>query len=377
MSILLKNSIVFTENDPSMRADIRIAGDKITEVAEQIIPQEGEKVIDLSGYTVYPGFFNAHVHTVHNGKPFSKDIFQEFVRNGCTTLRDMGMISPGDVAGPMKQLKNMIHDPTLPRVLTCGKFICMPETYGCKTPEPDVIFMDDFSCTPEEAAAKVNFYADLGCDGAKVAMDTGKDIGYNFEIPPDEFYEAVFKAAKERGLWVSCHVRSSELLEQFAKFGSFEVSHISNDPMSPSLITRLKEMGTYVCATLAIYEFEGKNAGDNRLEGAMKNTRILYEAGIPLVVGNDMIDDIPIFEHGIPIREMQLMCQAGIPVNEVIRSATINAAHSCWISDVTGSVAPGKSADLIAINTPVDKTFSCFKHIPLVINRGTIIVDQT
>jgi predicted amidohydrolase YtcJ len=42
--------------------------------------------------------------------------------------------------------------------------------------------------------------------------------------------------------------------------------------------------------------------------------------------------------------------QERISVGEVVRGYTVNAAASAWRSDITGSLAPGKQADLIILD---------------------------
>ena len=48
----------------------------------------------------------------------------------------------------------------------------------------------------------------------------------------------------------------------------------------------------------------------------------------------------------------------GLKIEEAINSATINAAHSLGISDLTGSIKAGKEADLILLK------LSDYREIP-------------
>jgi imidazolonepropionase-like amidohydrolase len=49
------------------------------------------------------------------------------------------------------------------------------------------------------------------------------------------------------------------------------------------------------------------------------------------------------------IREMELLREAGFHPLEIIRSATLNGAEALGISDETGSVEIGKSADFVIV----------------------------
>ena len=49
------------------------------------------------------------------------------------------------------------------------------------------------------------------------------------------------------------------------------------------------------------------------------------------------------------IREMELLREAGFHPLEIIRSATLNGAEALGISDETGSIEIGKSADFVIV----------------------------
>jgi hypothetical protein len=76
----------------------------------------------------------------------------------------------------------------------------------------------------------------------------------------------------------------------------------------------------------------------------------MYDLGIPIVMGSDAgcWPVIPYMFHGVSsIREMEVMVEAGMPAVEVIRAATVNAAHMIGIHETSGSISVGKSADLV------------------------------
>src|SRR6185436_18173944 len=47
---------------PGRVADVRIAGDAIAEVGQDLAPGSAERVIDAHGLTVVPGFIDMHSH---------------------------------------------------------------------------------------------------------------------------------------------------------------------------------------------------------------------------------------------------------------------------------------------------------------------------
>lgn len=63
-NLLLRNATLLLMNEARevLRGDLRIAGGEIAEIAEKIEPREGERVEDLGGDYVLPGFVQTHVH---------------------------------------------------------------------------------------------------------------------------------------------------------------------------------------------------------------------------------------------------------------------------------------------------------------------------
>ena len=53
--------------------------------------------------------------------------------------------------------------------------------------------------------------------------------------------------------------------------------------------------------------------------------------------------------HGENAREFALMVEAGMSAADAIKAATVTAAALLDISDTAGTIAPGKSADIIAV----------------------------
>jgi len=61
MANILKNADIYTASD-NFKADILIEGEKISKIAENIVPAASDKVFDLSGLELYPGCIDAHTH---------------------------------------------------------------------------------------------------------------------------------------------------------------------------------------------------------------------------------------------------------------------------------------------------------------------------
>src|SRR5205807_2214924 len=71
----------------------------------------------------------------------------------------------------------------------------------------------------------------------------------------------------------------------------------------------------------------------------------LHKAGIPIVAGSDT----GLIGYGLH-RELELYVQSGMTPLEAIQTATIAAARAMNLASESGSVEPGKRADLILVN---------------------------
>lgn len=377
MGTLLRNVKVFNPDGEDARSDIRVDNGKIDKLAAHITPASNDIVYDLAGYTVYPGLVNAHLHsTLNNGMPLPREEYQKFVRNGVTGMRDMGFMCQGSVDDPARVLNDINADPTCPRITYCGKFITVENGYGSLEPNSGWI-VGQFIDSPDQIDGVVEHFYQAGCRGVKTGLDSGAAFHEHFNLPSDAFLQALFDAAHKRGMWVSAHITNPDLLVHFAQFGPFDAAHVMTEPLTDEAIQCLLDTGTIITSTVSIFQFMQGPAGLPIGDWAFKNIKTLYDAGVRIAVGNDMVSyEMPMFEHGAPITEMKTLAQAGIPVKAVVKSATYEAAATCHMSDICGSIEEGKSADLLAVVKPLDETFACFQDIPFVMNRGHVIVDE-
>ncbi|MEQ8238887.1 MAG: amidohydrolase family protein [Cyclobacteriaceae bacterium] len=100
-------------------------------------------------------------------------------------------------------------------------------------------------------------------------------------------------------------------------------------------------------------------------------TKAMYDRGIMLTAGSDFPN--PWVMPGLALhQEMALMVQAGIPVNEVIKIATLNGAKALRIDRTHGSLEVGKVADILILNkNPLEDIFNT-KSIAGVMVQGKL-----
>jgi dihydroorotase len=149
-TLLLKNAhLIDPANEIDGVMDIALAGNKIARVASDLDPNQAEKIVDLQGLYVTPGFVDLHAHPYlcNSGSLFPDDAW---LTTGTTTV-----VACGDAGWRnFDDFKQSIIDRSQARVLAfiniVGKGIA-----GSKA-ERDTTDMD-----PRQTAAKIRQYPDI------------------------------------------------------------------------------------------------------------------------------------------------------------------------------------------------------------------------
>lgn len=367
---LLKNGILW---DTKKMVDILIDDERIVQIVPgQSLGAVDARIIDLTGKTILPGFFNAHVHLYGVRGPLPDELLHRFVLGGVTTVRDMGVTSTITFEEYQKWLTQRTG-PEYPSVISAGKFICGTNTYGAVHPSGALIgyVIDE---TPEQAKLAVDHMVDTCAALIKTGLDYGMDPAKPLDYLPEEVFRAICSRARERGVPSSAHITKTDNFLRAAQWGLTESAHVTHSPMTDEEVALIAASGMAFTATLSIFDMVSAETGEKIMDDALSNTRRLYRAGVPMAVGTDfMFENHPYQTAGIPIHELRLLHRAGLTVDEIIRAATIDSAGICGRADVTGSIEAGKQADLVAVSGAIDETFQALENMAFVMHRGTII----
>lgn len=89
----------------------------------------------------------------------------------------------------------------------------------------------------------------------------------------------------------------------------------------------------------------------------------LHQAGVRIVAGTD--------GNGLElVRELELYQRAGLSNPEALQTATIIPARMTGMDDRTGSIAPGKTADIILVDGDVSQNLANLRHVNTVFLDG-------
>ena len=101
---------------------------------------------------------------------------------------------------------------------------------------------------------------------------------------------------------------------------------------------------------------------------------LMHKAGVLLTAGSDTVNPNVIPGHSFH-RELELLVEAGIPTNDVIRIATLNGAIAMQRTDL-GAIEAGRQADFVILDKNPLVDIRNTRSILAVYQDGQLIVNQ-
>jgi len=387
-------------NTPQTQMTIVVEGKLITDIQKGYTTGGGsDKVVDLRDKTVMPGLIDCHVHLESQGSgkdamlagftmtdadiAYQATVYaRATLMAGFTTVRDLGG-SGINISMRKAVAKGFIIGP---RILTAGRAISASGGHM----DPSDGFRDDLmhKMGPDDGVADgrdelikaVRLQIKRGSDVIKIASTGGvldlteNSSGAEFTI--DEI-KAVVETAKDYGLRVACHAHGAEGIRRAILGGVTSIEHGSF--MDDEDIRLAKQYGTYYVPTL----IAGRSTADSakipgyfppviarkviEVSTKMKGTfGRAYKAGVKIAFGTDA----GVYDHGKNYLEFQYMVEGGMSPMEAIKSATVSAADLLGISNLTGSITKGKSADIVAVTGDPTQDIKVMKNMAFVMKEG-------
>ena len=387
--------------EPQTGKAVCIDGDKIREIVDAQKLPAGYEAVDLGGKYVLPGLINMHVHLPASGKPQKKasdpkklvklitscaltnkiglNMCEGYAKtellSGVTTIRTVGGVADYDT-----KIRDFAAAGKIlaPRVLASNMAVSVPGGHMAGSLAYE-------AHTAAEAAAFVEKIAGDKPDLIKL-MITGGVLDAEVVGEPGvlRMQPALVKAACDKahalGMKVAAHVESPEGVRVALENG---VDSIEHGAQPDAAITALyKEKGAFQVATLspalpyALFDrsvshatYEQQENGKVVFEGIIAMAKACLADGVPVGLGTDT--GCPYITHYDMWRELCYFVKyCGVTPAFALHSATLGNAALAGIAGETGSIQPGKCADMIVCAADPLADLTALRTLDMVIKSG-------
>ncbi len=336
---------------------IVISGGRISRVVpvKDFEASGAAQVIDLGDATVLPGLIDAHVHLMIGGEPAANA--RAILQAGFTTVADLGATTDA-----VLKLRDAIAAGTAsgPRVVAAGQWI------GTKN---GVCEFNGLGIAGGSDAfrRRVRDNVAWGADLVKVCVTGWPAEAFRrpeaYEIS-DEALAAVVQEAHRSGRLVVAHAISTGGVRAALRAGVDGLAHAAY--LDDANAAALREAKVFLIPTLASLL---AGAPPDAAAALLGSVALAQRTGVRLVFGTDG----GVLPHGSNAREFLALKEAGVPAIEALRAATVHAAGALKMTDSIGLIAPGHSADIIAVAGDPLQDVTALSRVKFVMKDGRVV----
>ena len=389
---------------------ILVENERITEIlpAEEAgkrnLKASGYEEIDLQGKYILPGLINMHVHLAGNGKPQKKQrdneaLVKKIMSNGLTKAIAYHMVcgfakdelysgvTTIRTVGGLGDFDTRLRDDIAagkkpgPRILAANEGISVPGGHMAGSVAIAAGSIEEALQHLEIAKAqKVDLVKLMITGGVLDAKEKG--VPGELKMAP-EMVKAVCDKAHAMGYKVAAHVESPKGVKVALQNGVDSIEHGAK--ADEEMIALFKEHNAFLCTTLspalpyALLDRSITNAseveqfnGNVVFEGIIDCAKAAIANDIPVVLGNDV--GCPWITQYDFWRELYYFHKyVGVSNTFALYTATCRGAEMAGIGDITGTLDPGKCADMIVVEKNPLEDIRALRNVDMVVSQGKVL----
>ena len=395
-----------------VKARVTIRDHRIADVSlddERVPMPEGATVEDLGGRYLIPGLFDSHVHWGGSGgtglAPVERTDDRMAHDFGATLAAGVtSVVSLTDDLATMRSLAAVVAaaEHRAPRTFFAGPSVT------ARGGHPSELFsflpglVEQLTRqveTPDEARAAIAELDRARVDLVKLVLEPG------FADRPlprlrEEVFRAAMDEARSRKMKTTVHVGTDADVRLAIDAGANGIEHTARG-LTDTAIAMMAARKVTFTPTNVVLDFAWKRqavAGEDEMvrksalpailqslrgdqspiashltegltadrlsaafAGSLEQTSRAIRAGVPILAGSDAGN--PVTFHGVSlIRELELLARAGMPLGDVLKSATSRAADRLGQS-MLGRISNGAVADLVLLDADPTEQVSAYRNV--------------
>lgn len=348
------------------RKTIVVDGGRILRIDDANAETHATATLDGTGMFVIPGLWDMHVHAYFTNDTArfhstSEVMLPLFIVNGITGVRDLGSNLEATLAA---RDSIAAHQLLGPRMLVSGPMLDGPTTrYAAAIKVTNA----------EEARAAVRMLKQRGVNMIKTQSlvpreayfaisDEAARVGIPFEgHVPNAITGMEAIAANQRSFEHLLSVRdtATTLIAELARKRVWQCPTVINsvgtpadllsDPGVPFWLKPAVEGWRRTAVTRAAESDSAARAAEERATRRLALIKKMYDLKIPFLAGTDAPAGYDLVPGASLHRELQLFVRAGLTPLQALQTATLNPATYFGKTADWGTVAVGKTADLVVL----------------------------
>ena len=345
---------------------IVIEGNRIARIENASAATRAAATLDGTGMFVIPGLWDMHVHAYFTNDTArfhstSEVMLPLFIVNGVTGVRDLGSNLEATLAA---RDSVAAHQLIGPRMLVSGPMLDGPTTRYAAAIKVG---------TDEEARVAVRMLKQRGVDMIKTQSLIPKDayfgladeatrLGIPFEgHVPNAITGMEAIAAHQRSFehLISVRDTATSLIAELARNRVWQCPTVINsvgtaadllsDPGVPFWLRQAVEGWRRTAVTRAAESDSAARAAEERATRRLGLIKKMYDLKIPFLAGTDAPAGYDLVPGASLHRELQLFVRAGLTPLQALQTATLNPATYFGKTADWGTIAAGKTADLVVL----------------------------